>query len=500
MITAWLEQALHRGGDRVALSAGDRSLTYAGLEERSALVAQNLRARGVAPGHRVALHLEKGLDGVVGLLGVLRAGAAYVPIDLRLPLARKVRLRELTAPCLALDSAKTPAWEWAGDVPCAQMEALLEGEAPMDSGAVLPPLPPSLPAYLLFTSGSTGEPKAVEVSQGAAHAFAAWAIGATGLSENDSIASVTGLHFDLSIYDLFAGFGAGAHVVLVPQGVTTFPAQLARLLEQERISTLYAVPSTLTLLAEHGQLAARNLSSLRCVIAAGDLFPAAAALRLRERSGCRLLNFYGPTETNVCTSFELPEGFAGDAIVPIGRPAAGDECRVLGADGQLHEEGRGELLVSGPTVMTGYFRDPAANARAFLEQDGRRWYRTGDLVERAGEGEFFFLGREDGQVKSWGHRVHPNETELALAGLPGVAECAVVALPDPRAGFLLHALVVGRAGTQEGADELLAALRSRLPSHFLPVSLRLVPSLPHTANGKIDRRAVAALLADDGSR
>ena len=210
MITAWLEQALHRGGDRVALTSGDRSLTYAGLEERSALVAQKLRDRGVRPGDRVALHMEKGLECVAGLLGVLRAGAAYVPIDLRLPLARKVSLRELTKPCLALDSAKTPAWEWAGEIPCAQVETLLEGAAPRDSGAVAPPLPSSLPAYLLFTSGSTGEPKAVEISQGAAHAFASWAIGATGLGEGDSIASVTGFHFDLSTYDLFSGFGAGA--------------------------------------------------------------------------------------------------------------------------------------------------------------------------------------------------------------------------------------------------------------------------------------------------
>lgn len=497
MITAWLEQALARGGDRVALTHADRSLTYQGVEERSALVASRLRARGVKPGDRVALHMEKSLDCVLALLGVLRAGAAYVPIDLRLPVTRKIRLREVTRPSLAIDSAKTQAWEWAGDMPTASIESLLEGEMASDSGAALPPLSPALPAYLLFTSGSSGEPKAVEVSQEAAYSFARWAARATGLTEADSIASVTGFHFDLSTYDLFAGLGANAHVVLVPQGVTTFPAQLARLLEQQKITTLYAVPSTISLLAEHGQLAARNLASLRCLIAAGDLFPLAPALRFREATGCRLFNFYGPTETNVCTFFELPATFPPDRVVPIGQPAAGDECRILRESGELAESGKGELLVSGPTLMAGYFRDADANARAFLEAEGKRWYRTGDLVERADEGDFLFVGREDGQVKSWGHRVHPNETELALAALPAVAECAVVALPDPRAGFLLHALVVARAGAAEGAEELQAALRSRLPSHFLPVSLRLVASLPHTANGKVDRRAVREILLNE---
>jgi len=498
-LTAWLEQALNRGGSLPALTHNDHSLTYKGLEEKSAVIAASLKSTGVKEGDRVVVHLDKSIEAVLAILAILRLGAAYVPFDVRLPDDRKRQLLALIRPALVIDNVKNPSADWAGELQHADVSTLssqlsAQGFLPFPPGQ----LSAATPAYLLFTSGSTGLPKAVEISQGAALAFAHWAANATALSNKDSVASVTGFHFDLSTFDLFSSFGSNAHVVLVPLGVTTFPAQLGRLLEKEKITVWYSVPSTISLLAEHGHLESRDLSSLRCLISAGDLFPLRASLKIRERSGCRLFNFYGPTETNVCAAFELPATFSGDETVPIGRGVAGDECLLLREDGGIYASGRGELLVSGPTVMNGYYGDSAANSACFLTHEGKRFYRTGDLVEKVEGANLCFVGRQDGQVKTWGHRVHPIETELALASVPGVAECCVVALPDPRAGFLLHALVKTAQNSSEGSDEIQAALRTKLPSHFLPSSLRIVDDLPHTANGKVDRKAVLGIF--EGSR
>ena len=206
-----------------------------------------------------------------------------------------------------------------------------------------------------------------------------------------------------------------------------------------------------------------------------------------------MFNLYGPTETNVCTAFEIPKTFGPDQNVPIGSPVPGNECLILLESGQMEDFGKGELLVAGSHVMTGYRN--SSNEGCFLEWNQKRFYKTGDIVERREREEFQLIGRKDGLVKSWGYRVHPGESEKILQALPGVKDAAVIALPHSQAGFLLYAAVVQEEGGSLDVDGLISRLRQELLPAAVPGEFRILDALPLNANGKVDRVALAQLLS-----
>jgi amino acid adenylation domain-containing protein len=497
--------------DRTAVVDGSHSISYRALEEASARLASELAARGVEPGDRVGLYLDKSLHAIVAVWGVLRAGAAYVPLDVASPVKRVARIVENGALSGILAAPKrwstlAPALAFApGFVGIAG-----EAQPPVDIGFVFAndasrgesaprragsEHDPSRAAYILYTSGSTGQPKGVVLSHRAARSFVDWAAETTELSPADVLSSHAPLHFDLSVFDLFASCRAGASVVLVPPGLNVFPRNLADWIAAQSITVWYSVPSLLARLALSGGLERHDWSRLRQIIFAGEVFPLAHLRRLREQiPGARYWNWYGPTETNVCTAYAVdalpPEQ---TAPVPIGTACANSKLLVVDDAGSESAPGDvGELYVSGPSLMSGYHAMPEATAHALVVRgeggDSGLWYRTGDLVREDAAGLLHLLGRRDGMIKSRGYRIELGEIESVLHQHPAVAEAAAVALPDEESGHVIRAAAVARSGEVLDAGTLRAFCAERLPAYMIPLSIAVRGSLPRGSTGKVDRR------------
>ena len=512
-----LTAAAEAGPDAPAVVDRSRTIAYGDLERRANRLAHLLLDQGVSAGDRVGLYLDKSLESLVAIYAVLKAGAAYVPFD---PQAPEPRLGYIAGNagirCLLTGIEKAPTWTGLAraGAPLEQIvllnAAVVDGDAIPAGARVLasgaadeyPDEPPpqrsgaDALAYILYTSGSTGEPKGVMLSHRNALAFVDWAVAQFGVDAADRLSSHAPLHFDLSVFDLFAASSAGARVVLVPGELSVFPIELARFIAEAEISVWYSVPSILSMLVQHGDLEGGRFPDLRTILYAGEVFPAKYLFRLMELLPLvRFYNLFGPTETNVCTWYEVPPpaGEHPDAI-PIGRPIANVDAFAVRDDGQLAASGDvGELYVRGPTVMRGYWGDADKTARALVQDrlggsPDSPLYRTGDLVTQDGSGHFRFLGRRDAQIKSRGYRIELGEIESALYAHPAVGECAVVAVPDPLVTNRIKAYVAAREPV-EPAD-LLGFCRSRIPGYMVPESVELRPALPKTSTGKIDRRAL----------
>jgi amino acid adenylation domain-containing protein len=351
-------------------------------------------------------------------------------------------------------------------------------------------------AYILYTSGSTGDPKGIIHTHRSGLAFAEWAATTYGLHHEDRLSNHAPLHFDLSTFDFFAGALAGATTVIIPEALTKFPANLSKLIQDERISVWYSVPFALIQLMLRGGIETRDVSALRWVLFAGEPFP---TKHLRQFMATlpqpRYSNLYGPTETNVCTYYHvplLPEG--NDEPIPIGKPCANAEALVVDADNQpVAPDEVGELLIRGPLVMRGYWARPDLSEKGFFRRQSFDryediFYRTGDLVQLDPDGNFKYLGRKDRQIKTRGYRVELDEIEVALLSHEGVQEAAVYPVPDGEGSNLIEAAVIARPETPLETSELLDHVAGRLPPYAVPAKINIVTDFPRTSTGKINRR------------
>lgn len=508
MVHDLLSAAARSGGTRIAVVDGERELSYAELDARSSSLAAALVDRGVEPGDRVGLLLEKSLEAVIALYGVLKAGAAYVPLDDQAPVHRLAYIaRDAGMRCIVSSDARADVCRGliAEGAPL-QTVIGAAGEDPtategvewlpwsvvdeFDPTAAPTAGDPDALAYILYTSGSTGEPKGVMLSHANCRAFVDWAAREVGVTEEDRLSSHAPFHFDLSTFDLFAAAHAGAAVVLVPRDLSIFPVMLARFIAEQAITVWYSVPSALTALVLRGELQDTPLPALRVVIFAGEVFPVKYLARLMELvPKPRYLNFFGPTETNVCTWHEVPRGEPPTAELPIGVPLRGVSATIEREDGTPADDGElGELVIGGPTVMHGYWNDPERTERTLRVEDGVRHYRTGDLVRRRPDGELLFTGRRDSQIKTRGYRVELGEIEAALNAIEGVVEAAVIAVPDETITNRLKAFVV--TAEPIAAARLQRLCRERLPSHMIPDEIEFRSELAKSSTGKVDRRAL----------
>jgi amino acid adenylation domain-containing protein len=484
--------------DAVAVVAGGARLTYGELARRSAAVAARLAAGGAGPETRVALLAERSPELVAGMLAVLRAGAAYLPIDPSTPDERIARI--LADAQVPLVLTMTPLSGRLAGFPgtVIPLDTPEEHDDPEAGAAVagcpLSPVPcPLSLAYVIYTSGSTGTPKGVAVTHGGLANLVDWHLAEFGVTAADRATQLAGLGFDASVWESWPYLAAGATLHLVADEETRTSPEALRDLLIDRGITLAFAP---TALAE-GLLALEwpRATALRALLAGGD------ALRVRPAPDApfALVNNYGPTEsTVVATSGAVGAGETGRAPW-IGRPIRGVRALVLDAALRPAPVGvPGELCLGGAGVARGYLGRPEATAAAFVPdpsagEPGARMYRTGDRARWLPGGELEFLGRVDQQVKVRGFRIEPGEVEAALLSHPGVREAVVVAREDGPGGRRLVAYVVGEDGA---ADSLRAHLRAALPEYMVPAAFVALPALPLTSSGKTDRRALPAPAAD----
>jgi amino acid adenylation domain-containing protein len=494
-----------------ALSFGGVSLTYGECAARVEALAAGL-AELLPSGSRVAINATKSSDTILMMVACLRAGLTYVPIDPASPISRRQFIvRDSAARALVVDARTSRDWEAeTGEALGLQiligptaMPHLAPEHVTVDHLASLrssvydtrPQTDPDALAYMLYTSGSTGNPKGVQITHRNAMAFIEWGAAYFDLCPGDRVAVHAPLHFDLPVFDLYVSFACGATVCPIDEKTVLFPEALLRFLQQQRISVLYAVPSALTALVNRSTLAVGMLPYLRLLLYAGEEFqPTPLAALMSKLTHARFFNLYGPIETNVVTAFEVLPHHLQYQRIPIGHPIFNTRIFLLDATGQVIEEaGReGEIVVSGPSVSPGYLNqsERTASTRRQVSCRGQQWpcYCTGDFARWDEQGVLHFLGRRDALIKTRGFRVDLGDVESTLMRHPDVAEVGVVAQAHPDYTNLLYGFVVPKAGATIDASSMLTWCRAHLPSYMVPCQISVRESLPKTSTGKIARR------------
>jgi len=514
-------ESARRFPDRPAVQDAATTFTHRELHELGNGVATLFASCGLTRGERVGMWMPKQARSVAVMLGVLKCGGIYVPVDPQAPVERAAfilgnadigvlvtsrRLLASLSPHVGiltslraiivvdekdakLSETPVPTFGWGAVVPT-------EEWAPV-SNAV-----DSDPAYMLYTSGSTGTPKGVVISHLNALTFVEWTIATFGIRPEDRLSGHAPLHFDLSVFDIYAALGTGACTVMVPDRIAPFPAEFAKWIEDQRITVSYMVPSAFIRLLKHGELERFSYASLRTILFAGEVFPVKHLKEVMPHFPIAVFfNLYGPTETNVCTWTPVPKPLVQEHELSIGRSCENFDCFALTSDGRKAEPGQeGELVVRGPGVMLGYWKLPERTAKNLtpnpLHKDFTDLiYRTGDLVRVLEDGvSFQYLARLDHMVKTRGYRVELEEIEHVLHANTRIRNAAVVAIPDDEVGARLRAAVVVEGGDGLSQQELATHCATKLPSYAIPELFVLMAELPTTSTGKVDRRSLAESL------
>jgi amino acid adenylation domain-containing protein len=511
-----LTESAARCPDAEAVRLLNEAITYRELEIRSNQLAHALIKNGVARGDRIGIYLQKSPAAIVSIFGILKTGACYVPVDANAPgprlleIARQCEFRALITSCTLSEKLRgIPREEWP-------MSTIFYVDKLPDMAALAPPAfsftdalssqpttPPSVNvighdlAYILFTSGSTGTPKGVMLSHLNALTFVNWGFETFAITAQDRLSNHAPFNFDLSVFDIFVAVKAAAAISLVPEGLSVFPVQLSSFIQDQRITVWYSVPMVLRLLESRGKLEERELSALRLVLFAGEVFPTKHLRALMQKlPHPRYANLYGPTETNVCAYYEV-EPIAPDqsAPIPIGKACANTSLVAIDVNGRkITSPGQeGLLYARGSIVMQGYYGRPKESAACFIRNPfaaGREenLYCTGDWVTLDQNGNYLFVGRKDHMIKTRGYRVELGEIEAVIVAHSAVDEAAVLAIPDDEIGNAIRAIVTLSDNGSVTSPELKRHCAEKLPPYMIPEEIEFRDSLPRTSNGKIDRQ------------
>jgi len=511
--------------DKEAVRYEGNYLTYLELEKLTNQVARALKSAGVERGNRVGIYVNKSLASVISIFGILKAGGVYVPLDPNAPIKRLAYItRNCDVQTILTSTGKLSALtqffsegtpikkviltdnnddvtnslpESVHVIGWNELSKLDDGPVP-DGGTIETDL-----AYILYTSGSTGDPKGVMISHRTILTFINWCFEIFQMSSQDRVTSHAPLHFDLSTFDIFVTCKAGGTIVIIPEKLSIFPVKLVQLLRDECITVTYMVPSILAMMVSYGKISEYKLSSLRTVLFAGEVFPIKYLRKLVSAiPRADYFNLYGPTETNVCTYYKVrSEDLAPERTQPVPIGVACENVEVFAVDelGRLVKEPgiEGELWVRGSCVAQGYWGDQEKTAKGFVRNPFQPYfeevaYRTGDIVTLDQDGvNWVYIGRRDHMIKSRGYRIELGEIEAALYGHAEVKEAAVVALPDELIGNRLKAFVVPSDRNSLNENELQTHLVNLLPRYMIPETIEFREELPKTSTGKIDRPLLA---------
>jgi len=522
LLQDWLRTQTERRPEAVAFIAGCQNVTYSQLEARSNQLARILKAAGCKKGDRVCFAIPKSPAAIVAILGILKAGCIHVPVDTSSPAARIAKILDSSRPrfilgvgavaglleqlfaCQNLHDAVSVGWmensfppssnvrpefSW-NDIESFSREPLESRNSEQD------------PAHILFTSGSTGDPKGVVITHSNIIHFIEWAVKYFGIDSSDRVSGHPPLHFDLAYFDIFGALATGAQLFLVPAELSLLPNKLAEFMRSSRLTQWFSVPSVLNYMAKFDVVRYGDFPSMKRLLWCGEVFPTPALVYWMQRlPHVTFTNLYGPTETTIASSYYTLPCCPKDqhAPIPIGTACDGEELLVLDEGLRPRPPGAvGDLYVSGVGLSPGYWCDSEKTTAAFLPYGpdaGDRIYRTGDLA-RVGEDRLvYFVGRADSQIKSRGYRIELGEIEAALHTLDDLKECAVVAIPnDGFEGNLICCAYVVAEGKQATNAEVRSKLSKLIPGYMLPLRWLAFGQLPTNSNGKIDRRTLSELF------
>ncbi len=506
--------------EKPAVRYKNSEISYRNLNLLSDKLSSLLISKGIKKNDRVAIYLDKSIDAIIAIFGPLKSGACYVPLD---PMAPPERQSYIINDCsinylitsskkivqiqhiledktslrfiIFMDMTKDEYKQCYGEVTIPGLDIAFKDDI---LGSNLDKLKRNINednlAYIVYTSGSTGRPKGVMISYAASLAFIDWAYTRFNVKSSDNVSACSPFHFDISIFDIFVTMKAAATLCIVPQGLSAFPRSLADFIEKEKISIWYSVPSILIQLVLYGSLEKRDLSCLKQILFAGEVFPVKYLRKLMQLVPCaRYYNLYGPTETNVCTFYPVMNIPEFDRTVPIGKPCKGIEVFVLDDAGNTVKDGEvGELYVSGPTLMQGYWNDPLKTKEVLLESflplyRNQKVYKTGDLVKVNRDGNLEFQGRKDNMIKSRGYRIELEEIESVLYEHPAIKELVIIAVPDDKIGNKIKVAIVLKNHCSIYEQEVRLFCSKKLPNYMIPEIITFNEFFPKTSTGKIDR-------------
>ncbi len=517
LLQNYVTERAERQPEAVAVVSDEATLTYGELEARSNQLARLLRDAGCSQGDRICLLAPKSAAAIMAILAIYKSDCIYVPLDPGSPAPRLSKM---------IESAE-PRWILAGGQVAPLMDELFASPAVRNQTRVGSLEPQKMSgsrflsafhlgdvlqyssatpsyrnresdaAHLLFTSGSTGTPKGVLITHANVIHFVEWAVQYFGINASDRQSCHSPLHFDLSVFDIFGTLAAGAALYLVAPQLSLFPNRLADFIRNNQLTQWFSVPSLLTYMANMDVIRDNDFPNLKRLLWCGEVLATPTLLYwMRQLPHVTFTNLYGPTETTIASSYyTIPACPQTDtASIPIGQPCAGETLCVLDADLRPVALGVvGDLYIGGVGLSPGYWRNHEATRMAFIANPlsadrSERLYRTGDLASVGTDGQVYFHGRVDSQVKSRGHRVELGEIEAALDTLDSIEHCAVVAIPS--SGFEGHticcAYVVAR-DQEVTAARLRKQLTAKIPAYMVPTEWLELPALPKNANGKVDR-------------